>query len=111
LLALEPYRPIFIGLTLLFLGLAFRRLYLAPQVCVPSTPCADSRTVTRRRLTFWMVAMPLLSLLAVPWLAPLFYQKEIFLMRRLLLSAALALLPLAALAGIPQTVTFDDVKT
>jgi mercuric ion transport protein len=44
LTALEPYRPIFIGLALLFLGLAFRRLYLAPQVCVPGTPCADPRT-------------------------------------------------------------------
>jgi mercuric ion transport protein len=72
LTALEPYRPIFVGLTLLFLGLAFRRLYLA-QVCVPGTPCADPRTVTRQRLTFWMVALPLLSLLGVPWLAPLFY--------------------------------------
>jgi mercuric ion transport protein len=29
--------------------------------------------VTRQRLTFWMVALPLLGLLAVPWLAPLFY--------------------------------------
>ena len=31
--ALEPYRPIFIGLTLLFLGFAFYRLYLAAPVC------------------------------------------------------------------------------
>ena len=36
LTALEPYRPIFIGLTLLFLGLAFRRLYLVPPVAVVS---------------------------------------------------------------------------
>jgi mercuric ion transport protein len=49
------------------------RLYLAPQACAPGTPYADPRTVTRQRLTFWMVALPLLSLLAVPWLAPLFY--------------------------------------
>lgn len=73
LTALEPYRPIFIGLTLLFLGLAFRRLYLAPQVCAPGRPCVDPRTVTRQRLTFWVVAVPLLSLLGVPWFAPLFY--------------------------------------
>lgn len=33
LTALEPYRPIFIGVTLLFLGLAFRKLYLVPQAC------------------------------------------------------------------------------
>ena len=42
LTAMEPYRPIFIGLTLLFLGLAFRQLYLVPQVCAPGTPCAYS---------------------------------------------------------------------
>lgn len=70
---MEPYRPIFIGLTLLFLGLAFRKLYLVPQVCVPGTPCADPRTLKRRRLTFWIVAVLLLGLLAVPSLAPLFY--------------------------------------
>lgn len=73
LTAMEPYRPIFIGLTLLFLGLAFRRLYLVPQVCMPGTPCADPRTHQRQRLTFWIVAVPLLGLLAVPWLGPLFY--------------------------------------
>lgn len=73
LTAMEPYRPIFIGLTLLFLGLAFRKLYLVPQVCTPGTPCADPRTIQRQRLTFWIVAVLLLGLLAVPWLAPLFY--------------------------------------
>ena len=73
LTALEPYRPFFIGLTLVFVGLAFRRLYLVPQVCAPGTPCADPRTINRQRLTFWIVAALLLGLLAVPWLAPLFY--------------------------------------
>jgi mercuric ion transport protein len=73
LTAMEPYRPIFIGLTLLFLGLAFRKLYLVPQVCAPGMPCADPRTIQRQRLMFWVVAVFLLGLLAVPWLAPLFY--------------------------------------
>ncbi len=70
---LEPYRPLFIGLTLLFLGLAFRKLYLQPQVCAPGTPCADPRTIKRQRATFWTVGVLLLGLLAVPWLTPLFY--------------------------------------
>ena len=39
LTAMEPYRPVFIGLTLLFLGLAFRKLYLVSQVCAPGRPC------------------------------------------------------------------------
>ncbi|MGH8852804.1 MAG: mercuric transporter MerT family protein [Telluria sp.] len=73
LTAMEPYRPIFIGLTLLFLWLAFRKLYLVPQVCAPGTPCTDPRTIQRQRLTFWIVSVLLLGLLAVPWLAPLFY--------------------------------------
>lgn len=73
LTALEPYRPFFIGLTLLFLGLAFRKLYLVPQVCAPGTPCADPTTSRRQRLLFWMVAALLLGLLAVPSFAPLFY--------------------------------------
>lgn len=73
LTALEPIRPFFIGATLLFVALAFRRLYLVPQVCQPGTPCADPRTVRRQRLVFWIVAVALGSLLAVPWMAPLFY--------------------------------------
>jgi len=73
LTAMEPYRPIFIGLTLLFLGLAFRKLYLMPQVFAPDTPCADPRTIKRQRLTFWMVGILLLGLLPVPSLAPPFY--------------------------------------
>jgi mercuric ion transport protein len=73
LTALEPYRPFFIGLTLLFLGLAFRRLYVVPQVCAPGTPCADPRALRRQRLLFWIVTPLLLALLAVPWLAPLLY--------------------------------------
>jgi mercuric ion transport protein len=73
LTALEPYRPIFIGLALLFLALAFRKLYLVPHVCTAGAPCADPRTIEGQRLTFWIVAMLLLGLLAVPWLAPLLY--------------------------------------
>jgi mercuric ion transport protein len=73
LTAFEPYRPLFIGLTLLFLGFAFRKLYLVPQVCAPNTSCADPQTTRRQRMLFWLVAVLLLGLLAVPWFGPLFY--------------------------------------
>ena len=73
LTAFEPYRPLFIGLTLLFLGLGFRKLYLVPQTCAPGTACADPQIVNRQRLMFWSVAVLVLGLLAVPWFAPLFY--------------------------------------
>lgn len=74
LTALEPLRPVFIGLTLLFLGLAFRRLYLLPQVCAPGTACDNQQIINRQRLTFWIVAPLLVALLAVPWVLPLFYR-------------------------------------
>ena len=73
LTALEPVRPFFMAATLLFVGLAFRRLYLVPQVCEPGTPCADPRTVGRQRLVFWLVTAAVVALLAVPLAAPLFY--------------------------------------
>ncbi len=72
LTALEPLRPWFIAATLLFLGLAFRRLYLQPQVCEPGAACADPIVLKRQRLIFWLVTLGLLALLSVPWLAPFF---------------------------------------
>jgi len=73
LTAMAPYRPLFIGLTLLFLGLAFRQFYREPPACALGTPCANPRVIVRQRLTFWIVAALLAGVLAAPSLAPLFY--------------------------------------
>ena len=72
LTALEPLRPWLIAATLLFLGLAFRRLYLQPQVCEPGAACAEPIVLKRQRLILWLVTLVLLALLSVPWLAPFF---------------------------------------
>jgi mercuric ion transport protein len=72
LTALEPLRPILIGVTLVFLALAYRRLYRVAQVCVPSTACADTTVLQRQRTTFWIVSVLVLALLAFPWIAPAF---------------------------------------
>lgn len=73
LTALEPVRPVFIGAALVFLGLAFRKLYLVPQVCESDKPCAEPNNRRKQRVMFWIVAVPLLALLAFPWYASLFY--------------------------------------
>jgi mercuric ion transport protein len=73
LTALEPYRPMFIALVLLFLVLAFRRLYSAPRNCDSEAGCAEDRSKNAQRFIFWIVAPLLLVLIAVPWLMPLFY--------------------------------------
>lgn len=70
LTALEPMRPWFVTATLLFLGLAFRRLYLQAQVCEAGAACAEPIVFKRQRTVFWVVALLLLGLLSVPWLAP-----------------------------------------
>jgi mercuric ion transport protein len=73
LTSLEPYRPIFAALTLLFLGFAFYRLYLVRPACSPESACANPRSLKRQRLGFWIVTVLVLGLIAVPWFAPLFY--------------------------------------
>lgn len=73
LTALEPYRPIFVGAALVFLGLAFRRLYLVPAACAPGQACAVPASRKRQRLMFWFVAIPVLVLLTFPWYASIFY--------------------------------------
>jgi mercuric ion transport protein len=72
LIALERYRPLFIGLTLIFFGLAFRQLYLVPQVCTPGAVCAAPIALTRQRIIFWIAAASMSALLAAPTLAILF---------------------------------------
>ena len=73
LTALEPVRPLLAGVTLLFLKLAFRRLYLVPQVCAPEAACAQPAIQARQRAVFWLAAAAMLLLLAKPWLATFFY--------------------------------------
>ena len=73
LTALEPMRPGFVALTVVFLGLAFRRIYVRRPVCAPGSQCAEPKVVTRQRQAFWIVAATVLALLAAPSLAPLFY--------------------------------------
>jgi len=70
---LEPYRPIFVLITLIFLALAWRKLYRAPQACAADQPCADDRVIARQRVLFWIAVLPLSALLVFPWFAPYFY--------------------------------------
>ncbi|HEC18509.1 MAG TPA: mercury transporter MerT [Gammaproteobacteria bacterium] len=74
LTALEPYRPIFIGITLIFLALAFRRLYLVPQQCAPGDACAVPATRRNQRVIFWFVATLLIALLTFPYYGLVFFE-------------------------------------
>jgi mercuric ion transport protein len=71
---LEPLRPLFVALTLGLLALAWHKLYRPPPIRAyePGTSCADT-VLQRQQLIFWLVAVPLLLLVAFPWYAWLFY--------------------------------------
>lgn len=74
LTALEPYRPIFIGITLVFLFLAFRKLYLIPRQCAPDEACAVPTTLRNQRIIFWIVTILLIALLAFPYYGTVFFE-------------------------------------
>ena len=74
LTALEPYRPIFIGITVLFLFLAFRKLYIVPRQCAPEDACVIPTTLRNQRIIFWVVTVLLIALLAFPYYGQIFFE-------------------------------------
>lgn len=74
LTALEPYRPVFIGVALVLMGLAWRRIYRAPSAdaCEPGTLCAVPQTNRVYKIMFWLVSALVLLALAFPLIVPFF---------------------------------------
>lgn len=68
-IALEPYRPVFIGMTALLLGGAFYFVYRRSpgEQCGPDSTCpAPSRRIDLKVLV-WVVSMIVLAVLAFPY--------------------------------------------
>lgn len=70
--AIEPFRPVFIVLTIGFLGFAFYRAYRKPSgaECAADGSCAIPRAARAGRIALWIVTPIILALLAFPYLAP-----------------------------------------
>lgn len=71
--ALEPFRPIFIGVAALFFGVAFHRLYIVPRRCAPGDMCAVSATLVRQKIAFWILLIIAAAMLLFPLYAHWFY--------------------------------------
>jgi len=66
--ALLPYRPVFIGLTGLLLGVAFYQAYRKPQsACVPGATCVPAPSQRTSRVVLWAVAALALALILAPY--------------------------------------------
>jgi mercuric ion transport protein len=73
LTALEPYRPIFIGVAVVALILSYRHVFHPAGACQPGAACAVPRVRTAYRALFGLVVVLLLIAVSYPFLAPLFY--------------------------------------
>jgi mercuric ion transport protein len=73
LTALEPYRPVFIGVALAALFFAWRRIFRPAQACAPGEVCATPRVQTTYKAIFWGVAALIVLALAFPYVLPFFY--------------------------------------
>lgn len=73
LAVLEPYRPIFIGVALIALAFAWRRIYRPATVCAPGEVCAVPQVRRTYRWIFWIVAALVLVAFAFPYVVPYFY--------------------------------------
>jgi len=73
LTALEPYRPIFIGVALVAMFFAWRRIFRPVEQCQPGEVCAVPRVRTTYKVIFWAVTALILVALLFPYALPLFY--------------------------------------
>ena len=71
----EPYRPYAIGVALVCMILAYRKIYAAPpaEACEPGTLCAVPETHRIYRVMFWVVTAMVLVALVFPYTARFFY--------------------------------------
>ncbi len=74
LTALEPYKPAFAAVAVLFIGLGFRHVYFASRPsCEPGSLCAPPRSSALAKTALWTAAILVLLALTIGWWAPLFY--------------------------------------
>jgi mercuric ion transport protein len=71
--ALEPYRPILLGLAAVALFFAWRGIYRAPAVCEPGAVCASPQVRRIYKVVFVVVAALVLVALTFPYFARFFY--------------------------------------
>ena len=74
LTSMEPIRPFFIILTLVFIAMGFCKLYLTPRRCESGEACAVPEVQHRQRIIFWIGSVSILMLLAFPKYAPFFME-------------------------------------
>lgn len=67
---LEPFRPYTIGIALIALFFAYRRIFRPQAACAPGDVCAVPANRTIYKTIFWCVAVLVLVAIAYPYIVP-----------------------------------------
>lgn len=71
LAALSPYQPIFVVVTLAFLGAGFYQVYRKPKVvCAEGSYCAKPISSRITKIALWSASVLVAAALAFPYVAP-----------------------------------------
>jgi mercuric ion transport protein len=71
LTALAPYQPIFVAITLVFLGTGFYLVYMRPKrACAEGEVCAQPLPSRIVRTSLWLATVLVAAALAFPYIAP-----------------------------------------
>ena len=70
---LEPFRPVLIGIAVLALFFAYRRIFRPVAECKPGEACALPPMRRTYKAMFWVVAGLVGVALTFPYMAPFFY--------------------------------------
>lgn len=74
LTALEPFKPLFVVATLVFLGLGFRQVYFRPmRDCDEAEYCAEPRFEGLIKTALWAATVLVALAITIEWWAPFFY--------------------------------------
>jgi len=74
LTALEPFRPLSLGMAVAFLLFSWKKIYRTPASAgAPNTLCAMPHTDRIYKAMFWILSALVAIALGSPYLAPLFY--------------------------------------
>ncbi len=73
LTALEPYRPVFMGMAVVALFFAWRRLWRPASACAPGEFCAIPQARRGYRFLFGVVVVLVLIAFGFPYVAHWFY--------------------------------------
>lgn len=73
LTVLEPYRPVFVGVAVVALFFAWRRIYGRVEACAPGEACAAPQARRAYKAIFWIVVILVLIAIGFPYVVPFFY--------------------------------------